>query len=627
MANKNVNKPKQPLKQVIKKTNPQAMFIFLGLILFITALVFSNSIMHEFLTWDDNLLVPENPDIKAISMQNINRIFTSYYIGMYQPLTTFTYALIYHFFKLDPHSYHAVSLILHIVNVALVFWLIYLMTARFEAAFIVSLFFGIHPMHVESVVWVAELKDVLYGLFFILSLCFYMMYLKKGKFILYVAAIISFILSCFSKSAAVTLPIILIILDYYFFKSLRSQVSSYKYWVKKIPFFIISVIFGIVSLKTQADEKAIVDITPLFSVIDRFFLVCYSTSYYIVRLFLPIKLSTLHYYPLNQGKSLPAIYYMSPLLLISIVIGIIMNKKYKKLIIFGLSFFLVTIALVLQIIPVGQALVAERYTYIPYIGLLFIVGKIYCDIKDKKTISTSAYGLVSTLLIAFALIFCYTTYERNRVWKDTVALFTDVIEKDPGIFYSYTVRGGALIKKATDNKSKLDQKEYLDLMKEGIEDYETSIKLQPNYYDPYFNIGKAYYYLGEFSRAVGYYTKSIELKPDFAEAYCNRAAVYFNTNNIKGTLEDCNKAISLKPKYADAYINRGNAKGMMKDYEGSIEDFNIGISLKPDLAEAYLNRGLSKVFIGRKDEGCTDFKYAYSLGDSNAVSFVKKYCK
>ena len=139
-------------------------------------------------------------------MQNIHKFFTSYYIGMYQPLTTFTYALIYHFFKLNPHPYHAISLLLHLVNVALVFWLIYLMTERLEAAAIVSLFFGIHPMHVESVVWIAELKDVLYGLFFILALCLYVMYLKKvSSLCFYVLAIISFILSCFSKSAAVTL--------------------------------------------------------------------------------------------------------------------------------------------------------------------------------------------------------------------------------------------------------------------------------------------------------------------------------------------------------------------------------------------------------------------------------------
>ena len=197
----------------------------------------------------------------------------------------------------------------------LVFWLIYLMTERLEAASIVALFFGIHQMHVESVVWVAELKDIIYGLFYILALCFYVKYIKnkdKRRLILYILAIISFTLSCFSKSAAVTLPVVLIVFDYY----LERKFSVFQI-VDKILFFLIAIGFGIKSIMTQTSEKAIVDITPLFTIVERFFLVCYSTSYYIVRLFLPIKLSTLHYYPLNPGKPLPAIYYLSPLVIIS----------------------------------------------------------------------------------------------------------------------------------------------------------------------------------------------------------------------------------------------------------------------------------------------------------------------
>ena len=612
MANKNIKtnpKVKPQSVKVNRKYSTQRLFIYLGIIVLLTILVFSNSIRHEFLTWDDNLLVPENPDIKGISLQYLKTIFTSYYIGMYQPLTTYSYALINHFYGLNPYAFHTVSLIFHLVNVALVFYLIYLVTQRAEAAIIVSLFFAIHPMHVESVVWIAEFKDILYTLFFIGTLCCYVLFIKNKSSLLYAAAILLFILSCLSKSAAVTLPVVLLVLDYYYGRKFDLKVIA-----EKIAFFAISVTFGIIAIKSQSNEKAIVDITPLFTIVDRFFLVCYSTSFYIVKLFLPFKLSTLHYYPLEHDKPLPILYYLSPLVPITLIMAVIISKKYRKLLIFGLLFFLINIALVLQIIPVGQAIVSERYTYVPYIGLLFIIAKIYCDAADNKlknSVTTKQY--FTAILVIVALFFSYLTYERNKVWKDTITLFTDVINNDPTVFYSYTVRGGALILK----------KQY----REGIEDYETSIKLQPNYYDPYFNIGKAYYFLGDYKRAISYYSKSIELKPDFAEAYSNRAAVLFNTGNIQATIDDCNKAISLKPKYADAYVNRGNAKGMLKDYQGSIDDFNKGIELKNDLPEAYLNRGLSKVFIGRQAEGCEDFKMAFSLGDSAATTFIRKYCK
>jgi tetratricopeptide (TPR) repeat protein len=618
-----VNKGKPQKKQLLKKDDSMMLYLYLGLCLVLTAIVFSNSLNGKFLTWDDNLLVPENKDIRSLSLVNLKKIFTSYYIGMYQPLTTLCYAVIYHFFKLDVMPYHLFNLLLHLANTALVFYLIYIMTDRKEAALIVALFFGIHPMHVESVAWIAELKDVLYGFFFIASLIFYIKYIneikslkaisKKNQY--YFFSIILFIFSLFSKSAAVTLPVLFLAFDYYYdrinFRSLKKFGSLI---IEKIPFFMLSITFGIIALKTQTEEKAIVDVTPLFSILDRFFLVSYSTSYYIIRLFLPIKLSTLHYYPINSGNTFPPEFYLAPVFLILIIVGVLLSKKYKKLFIFGLMFYLITIALVLQVIPVGQALVAERYTYIPYIGLLFIFGKLFVDVADNKVKNSSAIKPYFTgIIVILAIIFSYITYQRNFIWKDTVTLFTDVINKDPGIFYSYTVRGGALI----------NDKKY----REGIEDYEKSIKLQPNYYDPYFNIGKGYYYLGDLNRAISYYNKAIELKPDFAQAYSNRAAAYFGLGNLQATILDCNKAISLKPEYADAYVNRGNAKGMLKDYAGSIADFDKGIQFDPTLKEAYMNRGLSKVLMGKNAEGCEDFRTALSLGDSLAISLINKYCK
>ena len=614
MANKNIKhqhpKGKIQPKKLIKKDNKQKMYLFLGFALLLTAIVFSNIMGGKFLTWDDNMLVPDNPDIKILNFINLKKIFTSYYIGMYQPFTTLSYALVYHFFKTNPAPYHLLSLVFHLFNVALVFYLIMKMTDRKELAVIVALFFGIHPMHVESVAWIAEFKDILYGFFFIASLICYVQFAKKKSNLMYACSILLFIGSLFSKSAAVTLPVLLVLYDYYFSRKLTDK----KVILEKIPFFILSLVFGIISLQTQSEEKAIVDITPLFSILDRFFLVCYSTSFYIVKLFIPIKLSTLHYYPIENSKVFPPEYYLAPVFLILIILGILFSKKYRQLLIFGSMFYLITISLVLQVIPVGQAIVAERYTYIPYIGLLFIIGKLYCDVIDgkmKNSLKIKPY--FTAALVIYILAFSYATYERNKVWKDTVVLFTDVINKNPKIFYSYTVRGGALI---------LDKK-----YKEGIDDYQYSIKLQPNYYDPYFNIGKALYYMGDLNQAITYYNKAIGLKPDFAQAYSNRGAAYFNLGNVQATITDCNKAISLKPTYADAYVNRGNAKGMLKDYNGSIEDFNKGIELDPTLKEAYMNRGLSKVFLNKTADGCADFHTALNLGDSNAVTLINKYCK
>ena len=411
-----------------------------------------------------------------------------------------------------------------------------------------------------------------------------------------------------SKPAAVTLPIVLILIDFYWSDKFRI-----KYIFNKIPFLILSVFFAILPFIGQTN-KTTVDITPLFTIVDRFFLLNYAVFFYILKLVFPWNLSTLHYYPIHHDTGLPPEYYLAPLINLLIIASIFIAGKNKKTLLFGLLFFIITIGPSLQIVPYGQAIVAERYTYIPYIGLLFIFGKFFSDIYENKIKDAKKLKpIVNTILVIALVFFSIQTYSRNKVWKDGIVLFTDVIDKNPDIFYSYNARGDA----------KSDNKDYAG----ALEDYLASIKLQSNWADAHFNAGRMYYYLNKYKESIDEYNKALLIKHNYPEAFCNRAAVYFLLNDFKATIDDCNHAIELKPDYADAYINRGNAKGVLKDYTGSIEDFDKGISLNPNLVEAYMNRGISKELIGQKDSGCSDFNMALNLGDKNAEVLINKYCK
>ena len=209
---------------------------------------------------------------------------------------------------------------------------------------------------------------------------------------------------------------------------------------------------------------------------------------------------------------------------------------------------------------------------------MFIFGKFFSDIYENKIKDAKKLKpIVNTILVIALVFFSIQTYSRNKVWKDGIVLFTDVIDKNPDIFYSYNARGDA----------KSDNKDYAA----ALEDYQASIKLQSNWADAHFNAGRMYYYLNKYKESIDEYNKALRIKHKYPEAFCNRAAVYFLLNDFKATIEDCNHAIELKPDYADAYINRGNAKGVLKDYTGSIDDFDKGISLNPTSCGSIYEQG------------------------------------
>ena len=216
------------------------------LIVSMTAIVYYPSLNNGFINWDDNEYVGANMNIRSISWENIKDNFTSPYYGNYIPFTTLTYAVEYRLAKLNPRAYHATNLILHLFNCMLVFWFIYLFCGKEYVALIVALLFGIHPLHVESVAWVSERKDVLYSFFFLSSLISYTRYLKEKKVSYWSLSLLLFAASCLSKPMAVTLPLVLFLIDY-----LLHQKVEIKTLLLKIPFISISLIFGIISLLTQ----------------------------------------------------------------------------------------------------------------------------------------------------------------------------------------------------------------------------------------------------------------------------------------------------------------------------------------------------------------------------------------
>jgi len=334
-------------------------------VVIITAIAFIPSLSNGFVDWDDPHYVTGNDAIRDLSLRNLGKIFTSSFIGCYCPLAISSYAVEYHFAGLNPFVYHLDNYLMHLMATALVFCFIYLLSRKTDIAFLSALLFGIHPLHVESVAWVAERKDLLCAIFYLLALITYLVYLKKKKAQYYYLVFLCMMLSLFSKPMAVTLPLIFMLLDYF-----NDRKIDKRSVLEKIPFFAVALIFGIGNLYFQAKFGA-TGLTEGLSFRVYFFLK--AIVFYLGKIFAPLNLSAMYpYYHVTPERFSEVKYYIMILLFLFAVV--FLSRKYSKKVIFGSAFFIITILPVLKIVPAGEVFVADRYMYLPSIGIFFILA-------------------------------------------------------------------------------------------------------------------------------------------------------------------------------------------------------------------------------------------------------------
>lgn len=493
---------------------------FIALVFICTYFSFYPSLNNGFTNWDDSLYVVDNPAVKDLSLKGLSNIFTTFHRGLYKPLVILSFALEYHFFKLDPVVYHKTNLILHLINCVLVFIFIYMLCANSWVAFISALLFGIHPLHVESVAWISERKDMLYALFFISSLISYLNFLMGKGMKYYYFSLILFIASLFSKPMGITLPFITFICDY----SFGIKVDK-KNLLQKIPFFIIVFVFSLVTFNSA---RGYVHLESDFNVLDNILIACYGVVFYIVKLFMPFNLSALYPYPLKEGNYLPVVFLLSPLVVIYVLWRVFKTRKYTKDVIFATAFFLLAVLPVLQLVPSGPAVAADRYTYISSIGLFYVVGSAVFWLYSKKIKNNFSRTIVSVFMVFIIAGLMFLTQQRCKVWHDSITLWSDVIAQFPDARLAYQGRGAGYAVYG-----------YFD---KAILDFKRAVSLDPGYSGIYDDMGNAYANKGDFELAFSSYSKALQLDPRNGKAYYNRAVAYFERKEYFKAWDDLHKA-------------------------------------------------------------------------------------
>lgn len=562
----------------------------------ITAMCFSPMFRNGFTNWDDEFYVINNQLLRGPDWVGI---FSTPVVSNYHPLTIISLAINFVISGIDPLSYMVFNLLLHLANTVLVYYFILQISSgkNYVAAF-TALIFGIHPMHVESVAWVSERKDLLYTLFFLLSLIQYWRFLKTEKKSKLNLSFLFFLLSLLSKPAAIVLPLLLLLLDYW-----HGKVITRKVIFEKIPFLLLALIFAVITYKIQA-RSAITGIES-YPVWTRFFFANYVNVAYLVRFIIPYPLSALHPFPSADNLGLPVL--LSPLIML-VLIAIIWMKRKNKLFVFSFLFYLINILLVLQLITVGAALIAERYTYVAYIGIAFFAGMLidqYVNKSRKKWIWSVA-GLVS-------LIFCFMTFQRVKVWENSGTLWSDVLEHYDNAVVGRNNRANYLLRQASLPEMRNKQNEIL---LNALEDCNISIKTKQNNPKAYEYRQNIFIRLGKDSAAFADADKLIFMEPQNHFGYYTKGMFYFRANRPDSSKYFFDKCLGINPNVDYVLNNRGSLLfNNFSKYNEALVDLNKAIELNPT-GEYFLNRSKCYYQLGNMAMAKADVIKAMQMGEA-----------
>lgn len=580
-------------------------------ILFLTFLVYIPILNNEFTYFSDDNYILYNSLIKELSFSRIIYIFSSYFDGHYHPLTLLSFSFSYALGKINPFIYLFTNLLLHLINTYLVFKLIKHLIKDIKIVIIVTLLFGIHTLHVESVARITERKDVLYTFFFLLSLIQYLKYYSENKIKYYYLSLLFFLLSLFSKGQAVSLAVSLFLIDYF----LGKKIFNLKSLFEKIPFLILALIFGILNIYAQRYTGYFPD-TASMPFYEPFVDSCFVLTNYIIKLFVPVNLSALYPYPNQPGMPMPLFMWFFIIPMSALLITLIYFIKKSKIITFGILFYLINILLMARIIPVAENIMPDRYNYVASIGFFIIIGVIYKNIHDKFLIYRKKLIYFSAIYISLLSIL---TFSRCNVWNSGLSVWQDASEKYP--------QSSIIWKNIGDNYVRKND------FPNAIQAFNNAVKFDSANLLAYFARSELKRSIGDFKGANIDYRTAASMASGNSDSYANRANAKLFLNDFSGAEADYLKAIELNPFNIKLYLNLGNFYYLIMDYKNSILYYSIAISMRtPNPDMAYWSLGKTYSANGNYDLALENFNLAlqYTSDDKfinkniNQVAFLKQ---
>ncbi|HYS17175.1 MAG TPA: tetratricopeptide repeat protein [Candidatus Binatia bacterium] len=583
--------------------SPRLIPLALALVSF---LVFLPALWNGFVEWDDQLNLYENPEYRGLTWPQIRWMFTSILMGHWIPLTWLTFGLDYVLWDMNPAGYHLTSLVIFAAN-APVFYFVALRLLRHATGFgesalrlsaiVATLFFAIHPLRAESVGWATERRDVLSGLFFLLTLLMYLKALhahEKRRGWLLAASVGMFALGLVSKASVMVLPLALVVLDVYPLRRLGgrwrewTRAPARAVWLEKIPFFVLGAAGGAVTYYAQ---NANMFITPLerYPLSARPAMVFYSLWFYLAKTVVPRGLSPL--YELPARVSLIDGQFLLPALAVTAITAtvIVLRRRWPA----GLAvwaYYAIALGPVIGIVHSGHQLTNDRYSYLPGLGFALVVGAAAgaaVRAAAAGKLRSSLAGALAGLGIVWFCGLAYLSAQQVQIWRDTENLWRYALEADPNCAIC---RGNLGVL--------LSNQGHLALARA---DFERVLALRPDYLKAHHHIGYTYALIGDFPRAIEHFSLFSRRYPNDVDGLNNLGAALLNNKRVPEALEVLRRAMKIKPRHVLSHVNLGYAYADLGQPSEARRMFRQAITLKYDTPQAWF--GLARVFFESNETG------------------------
>ena len=555
---------------------------------------FASLINSDFVTYDDPTYVTKNGHVQGgLALRGIAWAFTTGHGGNWHPLTWISHMLDCQLYGLKPGGHHFTSLLFHVANTLLLFGLLRRMTGAFWRSAIVAALFAWHPLHVESVAWIAERKDVLSAFFFLLTLWAYVDGIKNEKLKIknYLLALLFFALGLMSKPMLVTTPFVLLLLDYWPLKRDRKWPPLI---LEKIPFFVLAMVSSIVTFLAQQRGGAVMSLGALpFRERAANALIAYVS--YLRKTAWPDDLAV--FYPMSE--SFPAWQIAGAIIfLAAVTIAVALVRRQRGYLLVGWLWFLGTLVPVIGLVQVGFQAMADRYTYIPLVGIFIMLVWGIADLSVRWPRRACVLCGMTTLALAACLV---QTWFQARTWQNTVTLFT----------HDLAVAGDNLV--AHDNLGTALDK--IGRTEEGIVHLKLAAQLAPDspFPFPLNNLGWIYARDGKSDIANGYYQAALRNNPDFSPAHVNLAALFVSQKRWEEAAFHYQQSLRAEPDEPDVHYRLGDALVRLNKLDEALNHFQTALRLKPDFPEVESQIGGVLHTLGKLDAALHHYAEAARL--------------
>src|SRR5438477_2853905 len=613
-------------------------YLCFGLAL-VTSVAFFPALRNNFVNFDDNTYVYENPKVVAgLTRSGITWAFTHFHSSNWHPLTWLSHMLDCQLFRLNAGGHHFTSVFLHAVVAILLFIVLREMTGAVWRAALVAAGFAIHPLRVESVAWISERKDILSGLFFMLTLAAYVKHARAPSLGRYLVVVLLYAFGLMCKPMLVSLPLVLLLIDYWPLRRFTDQSSTRRLFIEKLPLIGLAAASCLVTLFAQRLTAVSTNHIPLAGRVGNAAVAC---MIYIVQMVWPLHLAPFYRRPADDQHGpgltdqLPAWQIVLALVaIIGISIAAVLWREERPYVFTGWFWYLVMLGPVIGIVQVGLQAHADRFTYLPQIGLYILVSWSVAHLiawrRAGRQIltATAAIVLVSLMCIARAQVRYW--HDSETLWKRSLAVTKDNDSPHYGLGDVYLARGEV-------NKALAEFRSALNLrpgspyahndiglvltkmgqLDEAVDHFNAAIRILPNFPTAHYNLGNALMQKGQINDAIKEFEHELALQPDHAPARCNLATALLNQGQLNQAITQYEKTIELRPDYAEAYYDLGNCYFQQGNPENAVKQYEQALKLSPHLVEARNNLATILCQKGEIDRAISELEEAIRIQPDN----------